>query len=46
MGDGGMKAFSEVLKINTTLTELNLRSDEQSDLKEMEKEKIDEQRTA
>ena len=39
IGDEGAKALSEMLKVNTTLTELNLRCEEEKKMKEKKKEK-------
>ena len=38
IGDEGAKGLSEGLKVNTTLTELNLESVEERDRKKKEKE--------
>ena len=42
IGDEGAKVMSEILKVNTTLTELNLESKEKEKSEEREREKKNE----
>ena len=45
IGDEGAKAMSEMMKVNNTLTTLNLRSDEERKEKEKRKKKKEERMT-